>query len=299
MKRLWLVLLSLGLMVAYSTKVMAVDVKFSGEYYVAGVYIDKGSLLKNQSSTDTSTAFYFQRLRLTTTFVVHPGLFLKTRADIMERAWGASRSIPGTASDRNSSATRAENENIAFDYASLTYVSPIGTLMAGIMSNGAWGTTFGNNEGPLAKVQYVGLFGPISVVAYTGKAFDGSRTAINPATGVDRDYDVHWASATYLGKKTQVGLGAVHIRDASTRALGYKAEYFNFMPWIKATLGPVALQAEVNYYFGKLREYENATADRNINALNAYLDAMVDFGMFYTGGSLAFLSGDDPASTDT
>ncbi len=46
MKRFWLVLLSLGLIVAFSTSAMAVDVKFSGEYYAAGMYLDKTTLLK-------------------------------------------------------------------------------------------------------------------------------------------------------------------------------------------------------------------------------------------------------------
>ncbi|MEE9913088.1 MAG: hypothetical protein K4571_15350 [Deltaproteobacteria bacterium] len=299
MKRWWLVLLSLGLMIAFSTQAMAVDVKFSGQYYMAGMYMDKGALIKNTSLTNTSTAFYFQRLRLTTTFIVAPGLFLNTRADIMERAWGAARSTPGTAADTASSGTRAENENIAFDYASFTYSSPFGMLMAGIMSNGVWGTTFGNTEAPLGKVQYFGIFGPIQVVAYIGKAYEGSRTAINPANATDRDYDIYWGSATYVGRQIQGGLGVAHIRNASTRALGYKGQYTNVMPWVKTTLGPVALQAEVNYFFGKFRDYDDeATPDIDVSALSAYLDANADFGMFYAGASLAYLSGDDPSSTD-
>ena len=44
MKRFWLVLLSLGLIAAFSTTVFAVDVKFSGEYYAAGMYLDRTSL---------------------------------------------------------------------------------------------------------------------------------------------------------------------------------------------------------------------------------------------------------------
>jgi len=91
MKRFWLVLLSLGLIVAFSTSAMAVDVKFSGEYYAAGMYLDKTTLKKDSGVDGPSTAFYFQRLRLTTTFIVSPGLMLTTRADIMERAWGAQR----------------------------------------------------------------------------------------------------------------------------------------------------------------------------------------------------------------
>jgi hypothetical protein len=38
MKRFWLVLLSLGLVAAFSTQALAVDVKFSGEYFAAGMY---------------------------------------------------------------------------------------------------------------------------------------------------------------------------------------------------------------------------------------------------------------------
>ena len=41
MKRFWLVLLSLGLVMAFSVSAFAVDVKVSGEYYVAGLYLDK------------------------------------------------------------------------------------------------------------------------------------------------------------------------------------------------------------------------------------------------------------------
>lgn len=44
MKRFWIVLLALGLMIVFSTTVFALDIKFSGEYYAAGMYIDRVSL---------------------------------------------------------------------------------------------------------------------------------------------------------------------------------------------------------------------------------------------------------------
>ena len=72
MKRFWLVLLSLGLIVAFSTSAMAVDVKFSGSYYAAGMYLDKTSFTKSTTGGNPSTAFYFQRLRVKTDFVVSP-----------------------------------------------------------------------------------------------------------------------------------------------------------------------------------------------------------------------------------
>lgn len=41
MKRFWLVLLSLGFIIAFSTSAFAIDVKLSGSYFVAGMYLDK------------------------------------------------------------------------------------------------------------------------------------------------------------------------------------------------------------------------------------------------------------------
>ena len=46
MKRFWLVLLSVGLVLVFSALAMAVDVKFSGEFYAAGMYLDKTKLNK-------------------------------------------------------------------------------------------------------------------------------------------------------------------------------------------------------------------------------------------------------------
>ena len=44
MKKFWLVLLSLGLVMAFSVSALAVDVKVSGEFYVAGMYLNKTTL---------------------------------------------------------------------------------------------------------------------------------------------------------------------------------------------------------------------------------------------------------------
>jgi len=140
MKRFALILLALGLVAAFSTTVFALDVKFSGEYYAAGMYLDKTSLNKDSYlkgtppaivASNVSTAFYYQRLRVKTDFIVSPGLKLITRFDAMERIWGANRSPVGTTLAADSAGTRAENENIAFDWAYVEYKSPIGLFSAG------------------------------------------------------------------------------------------------------------------------------------------------------------------------
>src|ERR1035437_7632490 len=93
MKRFWLVLLSLGLVMAFSVSAFAVDVKVSGEYYAAGLYLNKTTV---KDVPTESTAFFFQRLRIGTDFVVSPCLKLVTRFDAMERIWGGARSADGT-----------------------------------------------------------------------------------------------------------------------------------------------------------------------------------------------------------
>ncbi|HPK22723.1 MAG TPA: hypothetical protein PK842_08045, partial [Smithella sp.] len=87
MKKLWLVLLSLGLLMAFSVSASAADVKFSGEYYAAGLYMNHVNLQDPALTYSRSTAFFYQRLRLGTDFVVSPCLRLVTRMDIMERVW--------------------------------------------------------------------------------------------------------------------------------------------------------------------------------------------------------------------
>src|SRR5271169_5785721 len=133
MKKFWLVLLSLGLLMAFSASAFAVDVKVSATFYEAGMYLDQTSLMKGSidksvnpytgmasglhNNDDISTAFFFQRLRVRTDFIISPSLKFVTRFDALERIWGGARSAPGTTIDLQSAGTRAENENIAFDWA--------------------------------------------------------------------------------------------------------------------------------------------------------------------------------------
>ena len=330
MKRFWLVLLSLGLIVAFSTSAMAVDVKFNGEYYAAGMYLDKTSLKKDAGP---STAFYFQRLRLGTQFVVSPGLTLVTRADIMERAWGAQRTWPagGAGSlDTLSAGTRAENENIAFDLAYVNYVSPIGLFQAGYVIDGAWGTVFGDNSMPSGRIMYLLAKGPIQFAVMGGKlsqsvtpagVVNGENSRGNFGNGlgdsVDKDNDFYTAFVKYFGKNFEAGFLEKYVRIAANRNLlgalvpdtGYTTNAYVSILYGKAKFGVVSVQAEVNYAFGDASDWEGRPdlipavlggpqVDQDLESMSAFLDATADFGKFYIGGTLAYVSGDDPATND-
>ena len=72
------------------------------------------------------------------------------------------------------------------------------------------------------------------------------------------------------------------------------------MPYFKAQIGPVKVQSEVVYFMGKLRDYEEDALGRDIqlSTLTAWLDAQADMGRFYMGGTVAYVSGDDPGTTE-
>jgi hypothetical protein len=293
---------------------MAADVKFSGEYYAASLYLDKGAVQKDVAATNISTAFYFQRLRLNTTFIVHPGLMLITRADIMERIWGASRSdFPQTtALDTMSAGSRPENENIAFDLAYVMYISPIGIFLAGYQIDGAWGLTFGNTSLPTGKIGYMFRGGPVTLGIQTGKNNEFSRRNLFSSVAadvannnaVDRDSSFYTAYGIYAWKGGQAGLLYKHIRSAASRSIagdtGAIASLNVLTPYAKAQLGPVALEAQIYYLFGDTKWEGNPGAIGQENQYHqqytAFVDALGDFGMFYAGGSAAYLSGDDPGT---
>jgi len=313
MKRFWLVLLSLGLIAAFSTQAMAVDVKFSGEYFAAGMYLDKTTLNKEFSGKAVpgpSTAFYYQRLRVRTDFVVSPGLTLITRADIMERAWGAARSATGTALDTGSAGTKAENENIAMDWAYINYKSSIGTFDVGYMNDGSTGTIFGNSAAPAARIKYGKSFGPATINLAITKVNDKENSTRNGVAGfADADNDKYGIEGVYTWKDGKAGLNVNYYNYRANRpaATYNKSNYYLVTPYAIAKIGPVALQAELNYAKGEL-QYEGATYvavdgsnkdQRDLQGISGWIDATADFKMFYVGGTVAYVSGNDPGTDKT
>ena len=304
MKRFWLVLLSLGLIVAFSTTAMAVDVKFSGEAYVGGMYVSKVNLkdaaATGQTDDGPSTAFYYQRLRLGAELIVAPGLSLITRADIMERILGGDRSIPGVAAP-DSNGTRAENENIAFDMMYIQYVSPVGLLQAGYIPFGTWGTVFGNS-GPKG-VPGISLYpkvGPMTFGLLIFKTSDQSYSAVSTATSrvdySDADSDLYVGLAKYAGKNIEAGLLLYYTRNAKTRPVkNYVMDDYAAVPYFKATFGPVYLEGELAASTGKARKYDDGVGtDVDLQSLYGYLYGRVNLGPAYVGATFAYFSGDDP-----
>lgn len=318
MKKFWLFLLSLGLIMAFSVSALAADVKFSGEYYVAGLYLNHVNLQDPALTYSRSTAFMFQRLRLGTDFIVSPCLKLVTRMDIMERVWEPDsvtnyspsvydKDLPAYTKigDGNSDA-----RNLDFDVAYIDYTSGIGKFQVGYMPDYMWGTIWGNRTtGPTAgQIKYFLPIGPVTLVAAYAKEKENdysiqNSTLPNWKSADDLDYDSYRVGGIFNFKGNNVSgeTGALFIynRDATTRLSNYILNAYVLQPYFKAKLGPVSLQGEVNYYFGKYRDYDNGTADVDVDSWSAFLDGDANFGIVSIGGSLAFVQGDDDPADDT
>jgi hypothetical protein len=325
MKKFWLVLLSLGLIMAFSAQAMAVDVKVTGSYYAAGMYLNGTTFLKDGYYVDTahqmsevvgspSTAFFYQRLRVQTDFIVSPCLKLITRFDAMERIWGGQRSgtnynSDGTiALDSQSAGTRAENENIAFDWAYIEYVSPIGMFDVGYMDDGGWGTIFGDSSVPRGIVSWAAEKGPWTAFFQIVKIGDNSRSAVTTSTNVtDSDTDKYQGGGIYKWKGGEAGLLAIYYREASMRPIslgpgddsGVTGNVYVLQPYVKANIGPVKLQAEVDYAWGRIKADGPSPSpvtdgnDLKVDNLAGWVDASVNLKQFYFGGSIAYVAGND------
>lgn len=306
MKRFWLMMLSLGLMMTFSMSAYAVDVKVSGEYYAAGMYLNKINVA--DSKPNPNTAFFYQRLRVGTDFIVDPSLKLVTRFDALERVWGGDRTLPGTDLAADSAGTIAENQNIAIDWAYINYKSPIGTFDVGIMNDGSTGTIFGNGYKPLPRIKYAYNITPDFKLSlsYT-KVKDQSNTAYVGAVPAftDGDNDNYSITGEYKWKNAKAGLDAKYYRYADKRptADNYLRNYWRFIPYAIAKIGPVNIQAELMYATGNYKKYDRPDAnpahiDTKVESMAGWIDATATFAPVYVGATLAYVSGDDPDTKD-
>jgi hypothetical protein len=92
-----------------------------------------------------------------------------------------------------------------------------------------------------------------------------------------------------------------HYDDSAPDTLGgYKKTYFKFEPYAIFKIGPVAIQTEIDYANGYLKQYDSYTVghDMKLENISGWIDATVTFNPIYFGGTVAYVSGDNPGTTD-
>jgi len=296
MKKFWIVLLSMGLLAAFSIPAFAIDVKFSGEYRVRGWYDNNPSALENKAASNAAVAaagfyagaaknagaersasFYDQRLRIQTDFVVAEGLTLTTRFDALEKKWGGivtpaiggAGAVGKDSSGRSSSALGGDryDENIEFERAYVTFKSPIGLWIVGYQQFLAFGPDVANSSSSVPGIKYVLPIGDLALIAAIEKRGE-SDNGINIGSWSDADQDVYDLGFVYkLGKIGDLGLMIQHAQARQGRPvaafgldLGSKQTFTAFDPYVRLNLGPVFIEAEGMYLDGKLDWDNDANA---------------------------------------
>ncbi|MCX7635051.1 MAG: hypothetical protein N2Z74_04820 [Syntrophales bacterium] len=330
MKKFWVVLLTLGLIMAFAMPAAAVDVKFSGQYYVYGWYVDNPSLKDKDKANDAGpAALYSQRLRVQTEFQVVEGLKLVTRFDALEKNWGSynwrggtgetqtRRQIPyqTTTGGGAQQVTTNTQENIEFERVYVDFNTAIGKFQVGYQQFLTWGTDFLNTPLTAAGIRYIGSSGPMQWIAAIGKRRDAAASNMYNSTTSnigklnDGDSDVYDLGFIYKFKNGEAGLMYQYARNAYLKwtdngrvANPYLQNLHLLLPYAKATFGPLFVEGELVYGGGDWRKFEPGQAggnkDYTAQAYGAFLHARYDLKPVYVGAQFVYLSGDDPGKDD-
>jgi hypothetical protein len=131
-----------------------------------------------------------------------------------------------------------------------------------------------------------------------GKNTEGSYTAYNTAGRADLDSNFYYFLGQFYFKGGVVGFLGKYTRSAVNRTatVPFITNLYAGVPYVKAKIGPVAIEAEFTYLFGKIYDFEGTSTDVKVSQMEAYIDALADFGMFYVGGTAAYVSGDKPGT---
>jgi hypothetical protein len=304
MKKILVVLLLLGLIVAFGTTASAADIKMSGSYYVVGVYESNPSLAPGDSAY--SHAFFYQRLRLQPVFAIAEGLTFTARADALEKQWGNTNWKGGTddltSSRRNQLAAPNQNiqENIEFEQAYVTFNTGIGVFQVGYQNNDDWGTVFGDYSNSRPRIQFTTKAGPMTIGLAYEKVYESDTAGATALNKVDADKDTYSLSGIYNAKGIEAGLLYKYYAYNNARPQGVKTTYNLLSPYAKATFGPVYIEGEASYWFGKYAQYEAPASaqDVDLKAWSAYLMGKMNVGPAYFGALFEYSSGND-LSDDT
>ena len=304
MKKLLVVLLSLGLLVAFSMTASAADVKFSGQYYVVGTY-ENNRALQNTDNAYSRAAFW-TRTRIQTVFQVAEGLSFTTRFDAFEKQWGAVNRSSTTVEDKSNSgkvnAGTTLQENIEMEYGFVTFKTKIGQFQIGYQATDEWGTVFADIPGSRPRALYSVPFGPLTMLAIYEKIVEndtGTAQAINsttPSTKTDADGDRYMIAGIYNFTGGNAGLLARYDSYAMGRLSAvapYRTQVYSFTPYFKATVGPVYVEGEFVYITGKTAKYDFGGTDIDKEGYGGYINAKYSIGPAYVGAQFGYSSGND------
>ena len=294
MKRFWIALFALALVFAFVAPSYATDVNFTGYYRVRGFWDYNRALAPDNIDVNNNTndAYYDQRLRVLMNFNVAEGLSITARFHAMDRVWGED----AVSSGNNGT---LDKNNIYWNRAYATWKSPVGKFDVGYMSGGTFGTVFADTEADgVPRIKYTGAFGPWIILALTEKGVEQDGIGVQDVS--DADYDKYAIAPFYKWDGGIVGALWFYLPNHANKpaAVGTteSTSLSNlFVVYTKTTLGPVYLEAEVDY-FTSTTEFEGADAGRadiDRKGWSWYLYGKYNMGPAYVGFQYGYVAGDD------
>jgi hypothetical protein len=297
-----------------------------------------GSLSPTVVNEGASSAFFAQRLRVQPVFQVAEGLKLTCRFDALEKYWGktrydnrslaieaegaftdsymdfdASGSFPfensgyyGSVDDETYYSVAANaytpipknEENISFERVFVTFMTPYGQVEAGIKPTNAWGLAWGNSETNVGEIDFLTkVSDKVSVLLRVEKDVEGDMGT----RYADADQDGYIVAGVFADEGIQAGMLYKYVRNATNRPTkNYKALTHVLSPYVKTTVGPATVAAQLYYYTGKAVKFDEGipASDVDVRGLSFYLEAQADVGPAYVGAAFGYAQGDDPGTTD-
>jgi len=234
MKRILLVLLSLGLIMAFSAPAFAATAVMNGQWYVTGWYNKDASLLDPDGGVAPdstvgnrgSTAFYTTRLRMNINFPLAKGLDFYTRFDALERKWMGPRTAPSYGVGQYYSNTTKEQENIGWEGAYVRFATPFGMFTVGdVVNSGPFGTIMSDyyaGEGPSAATIAWGMpIGAWYVGLSTKKGNDNSNGLVGQ--GINNDSDTYYLTLLYSWSSGSAGFLHSNVRSETSNVGSFPA----------------------------------------------------------------------------
>ncbi len=251
--------------VGFSLPAMALDVNFSGELYVEGILNTSENMLESDKTSD----YRQMRLRVKTDFKISDKLSLTTRFDALEKVLSSSDSAFDNVSGGKGFDEDIDDDNIDFDRAYISYISPIGLFQVGRMEGVTWGTSFCDDESDTDRIKYVLPIPMADGKLYIGAVAEKVTENDKGTEFSDLDNDKYYIGVTYKTANYSTGL---------------LTAFYNF----KRFQDPGQAFAGVNF----TEAYEDNGSSSDFKNYVATTDGATDsassYGAWYTAGALAY-----------
>lgn len=320
-------------MAAFALPAMAIEVDFSGSFEVEGILNSSERMYDDDKTSD----FRQMRLRVQTEFTVTDDLKLITRFDALEKVLSSKDSAFTTTYNDTGWDSDADDDNIDFDRAYISWKSPIGLFEVGRMMGVVWGTSFCDDESDTDRIKYV-----LPISMGEGKLYIG--VVAEKVTENDKgplvseaDNDKYYIGATYVAKSYRTGLlsafynfktfqdpgqslatevyyenyvpdsattldPAMSVTEAltvfGTRGQTCEGQVFLLAPYFEGKFGDFSLTTELDYVFGTTEYHVDGVDDKDVRGFGYFVEGGYDLGPATFQLGFAHSSGDADYTDD-